>query len=121
MDAIGKMAPEHRDHESEWNTRARIRFATGDAAGAVAAWKEMYKPVNRFPWTRPVTENLALYDLARAEEAAGDADAARRDLHELLRRWGAADLPIASVAEARTMLARLGEGPVRTSAGSANP
>jgi hypothetical protein len=37
---------------------------------------------------------LALYDLARLEEDAGDLENARRHYREFLDRWGDADMPI---------------------------
>ncbi len=101
---IEKLPPEHRDHASEWELRARIREAQGDIESAIDALEEMFKPVNRYAWARPVAESLALHALARLEEAAGRRKEARAHYEEFLDRWGSSDLPIPQVADARERL-----------------
>ncbi len=50
---------------------------------------------------------LALYELARLEDEAGDMASARQHYQEFLDRWGEADLPIPKVAKAKSHLATL--------------
>ncbi len=50
---------------------------------------------------------LALYELARLEDRAGDVASARQHYKEFLDRWGDADLPIPAVDAARSRLAAL--------------
>jgi tetratricopeptide (TPR) repeat protein len=105
---VEAMAPAHRDHQSAWELRARVLAARGDHAGSIEAWDRIFDPIVRYPWARPVTENLALFARARERDAASDHDGAARDLREFLRRWGDADLSIPAVAGARAWLSRPG-------------
>jgi tetratricopeptide (TPR) repeat protein/tRNA A-37 threonylcarbamoyl transferase component Bud32 len=97
------LVPEYRNRSAELETRARIREAFGDRTGAIAAYREI-KPINR--WA-VVNATLALYELARLEDEAGDVASARQHYQEFLDRWGDADLPIPAVAKAKSRLAAL--------------
>ena len=111
LEQASSLAPEHRNRTAELETRARIREASGDRAGAIAAYREVLKPINQcghtFVSSSPVHTTLALYELARLEDEAGDVASARQHYQDFLDRWGDADLPIPAVAKAKARMATL--------------
>lgn len=107
LDRATSLAPEYRDRVAEGNTRSRIAEASGDLPRAIAAYREMQKPTVQYAWGSPVDRTLALYELARLEDQAGDQASARQHYEDFLDRWGDADLPIPAVAEAKDRLAIL--------------
>ena len=107
LERASSLAPEYRHFRAERATLGRVRAASGDRAGAIAAYREMLKPNIRSRSESPVEATLALYELARLEDQAGDVASAREHYQEFLDRWGEADLPIGAVGEARFRLAAL--------------
>jgi tetratricopeptide (TPR) repeat protein len=107
LEQAASLVPEYRNPAAESATRARIREAVGDRAGAIAAYREFLEPINQWRSASPVDTTLALYQLARLEDEAGNVASARQYYQEFLDRWGEADLPIPAVAEAKSRLATL--------------
>ena len=107
LDRATSLAPEYRDRVAEGNTRSRIAEASGNLPRAIAAYREMQKPTVQYAWGSPVDRTLALYELARLEDQAGDQASARQHYEDFLDRWGDADLTIPAVAEAKDRLAIL--------------
>jgi tetratricopeptide (TPR) repeat protein len=101
LERASSLAPEYRDFRAERATRGRVRAASRDRAGAIAAYREMLKPSVRSRGESPVDTTLALYELARLEDQAGDQASAGQHYQEFVDRWGDADLPIPAVAEAK--------------------
>jgi tetratricopeptide (TPR) repeat protein len=117
LQELGKtalLAPEHRSQEIEHMTHARVKAAFGDADGAVEAWRLCVEPrVQSVSEVNMVTP-LPWYELARAEELAGNSGAAREQYRRFLRRWGRTDLPVASTRDASSRLEALDrEAPAR--------
>jgi tetratricopeptide (TPR) repeat protein len=104
---VSSFAPEHRDRTREWPTRARVRAASGNRSGAMAAYREMLEPQvsNNQAWV--VDQTRALYALARLEEETGDLASAREHYREYLSRWGEADMEVPEVVEARSRVVAL--------------
>ena len=107
LDRASLLAPEHRNRTAELVTRARIREASGDRAGAIDAYREVLRPTNEWLSGSTVHNTLALYQLARLEDEAGDLASARQHYTEFLDRWGEADVSIPTVAKAKSRMAAL--------------
>jgi hypothetical protein len=96
-----------RQPEIESLVTAYVAEAEGDYAAALTAWREVLEP----PTVRHVmsldVDVWPLYEIGRIEHDHGDPAAARDALGRFLEHWGNADRPLASIADARSRLARL--------------
>ncbi|HXI03643.1 MAG TPA: tetratricopeptide repeat protein, partial [Candidatus Saccharimonadales bacterium] len=111
LSEIGKassMPPELTSPEVLRFTEARVKEAFGDIPGAIASYRQGLEPLPRELWRDRVVTPLALYELARLEERAGKPDAARGHYRAFLAEWDRADMPVASVEDARARLKLLG-------------
>jgi tetratricopeptide (TPR) repeat protein len=106
LEQASSLPPEYRDRVAEGFTKARLRVASGDRSGAIAAYREVLKPSAQWAGS-PVDSTLALYELARLEDQAGDVASARGHYQEVIDRWGDADLPVPLVGEAKERMAAL--------------
>jgi tetratricopeptide (TPR) repeat protein len=107
MNQIDAMAPEYRWVHFEHVGRARLLAASGDAEGAIAAYRAALDPRTWEGWPAVGSRITTLLELARLEEKFGDAESARRHYLEYLDHWGDADPPVVAVPEARARLAEL--------------
>jgi tetratricopeptide (TPR) repeat protein/predicted Ser/Thr protein kinase len=114
LDRADSQPLECRDRGLAAMLRARLETAAGNRDAAIAAWRELLDPPylryscfgqRNLPW-RPI-EIVACYELARLEEQRGGVEAAREHYRRFLDHWGSADLPLASIGDARARLAAL--------------
>jgi tetratricopeptide (TPR) repeat protein len=89
-----------------WWLRARVLEARGDDEQALAAYRMIFTAPIRS--SRQFVETQCLYPMAKLEEAAGEVESAREHYQLYVKRWGAADVPIPGIDNARARLAALG-------------
>ena len=104
LDAAAAMPRSYQVPRLERLLRGRLEVAAGDDAAAITAWREQLD-LPDVAW-QPV-DIPVLYELARLKEMAGEVDAAREHYAAFLAYWGEADLPLPSIDDAKTRLARL--------------
>jgi tetratricopeptide (TPR) repeat protein len=107
INQIDAMAPEYRWAHFEHIGRARLLAASGDAEGAIAAYRAALDPRSWEGWPAVASRTTTLLELARLEDEVGDTENARRHYQEYLAHWGDADPPVLAVPEARARLAEL--------------
>jgi len=107
INQIDAMAPEYRWAHFEHIGRARLLAASGDAEGAIAAYRAALDPRSWEGWPAVASRTTTLLELARLEEEIGDTENARLHYQEYLDHWGDADPPVVAVPEARARLAEL--------------
>ncbi len=107
LDRIGAMKLAHRDPPAEQRLRARVARAEGRDAEARKAWEAFLALPDSMPGASVVEKTLAILEVARIEESAGEVGSARARYREIVDRWGKADMPLEGVAEARSRLSAL--------------
>jgi serine/threonine protein kinase/tetratricopeptide (TPR) repeat protein len=105
---VSQMSHEYRAPESAL-VRARVLAASGELEEAIAAYRDVTDVHVSLSHMSPVIaiQTLALYEVARLEEEAGDLEDARQHYRRFLDRWGNADMPIPAVDDAKARLAAL--------------
>lgn len=107
INQIDAMAPEYRWAHFEHIGRARLLAASGDAEGAIAAYRAALDPRSWEGWPAVESRITTLLELAQLEDELGHADDARLHYQEYLDHWGDADPPVVAAAQARARLAEL--------------
>jgi len=107
INQIDAMAPEYRWAHFEHIGRARLLAASGDAEGAIAAYRAALDPRSWEGWPAVGSTVSTLLELAQLEDEIGDIDNARIHYKEYLDHWGDADPPVVAVPQARARLAEL--------------
>lgn len=113
MDGVAEISPLNRNRRQETIVKAQALEGRGEPAAALSLYQEFFRRPGLGGVAPSVFDIPILFHMARLEERTGALDLARQHYGEYLDRWGAADIRIRQVEQAKRRLAALSAATLR--------